>query len=246
MNRPITKNPIKKCQYVTKISELIQSAVSKEYIDFDDSNKNIVEGLVGYVISVGSLEEIEFVLVNFNDGSEKFKEIISQRLLYNSTYQHSNCLEIIKLLGTNKADMHIQNDIALVKAAIYNQLDVIKYLRDCGLKVHTEDDNNDDAFYQAAVNGHWEIVKYFIECKIDITSTDTGNHALYTAVSNGELDMVKCLVEYGVDIKENGNKLMMTSIQKNHMDVAKYLLRKGVNVTNEHMVEYHKIKDIQK
>jgi len=54
---------------------------------------------------------------------------------------------------------------------------------------------------------------------------------LCTAISKGELDFVKKMVEYGADVNEKSNGMtpLMVAARYNQIEIAKFLLSKGAS-----------------
>lgn len=53
------------------------------------------------------------------------------------------------------------------------------------------------------------------------------------ACINGNLDLVKFMVENGADIQENKNYPIQFAIAHRHLEIVKYLIEKGANVLND-------------
>lgn len=90
---------------------------------------------------------------------------------------------------------------ALRIAAGYGHLDIIRYLVDHGVNLHSRGDvgvlfglkRGETALLSAAENGHLDTVKYLIEQGVNIHAFY--NNALIGATENDHLDMVKYLIE---------------------------------------------------
>jgi ankyrin repeat protein len=54
---------------------------------------------------------------------------------------------------------------------------------------------------------------------------------LCLAISNGEMDLIKQYVEYGVDVNQESNGItpLMLASQYNKVEIVKYLISKGAN-----------------
>ena len=77
----------------------------------------------------------------------------------------SGYLEMVKYLFMKGADIHANNDEALILSAGNGHLEMVKYLFMKGADIHA---NNDNALRSSAGNGHTEVVKYLVERGADI------------------------------------------------------------------------------
>lgn len=53
---------------------------------------------------------------------------------------------------------------------------------------------------------------------------------LKTACRNGDLDLVKFLIEHGVDIQSNNNDILEAAFEGNNIDIIKFLIEKGAEL----------------
>lgn len=62
-----------------------------------------------------------------------------------------------------------------------------------------------------------------------------GATPLCNAISKGELDFVKKMVEYGADVNEKSNGMtpLMVAARYNQVEIAKYLLSKGASTKDK-------------
>jgi len=130
-------------------------------------------------------------------------------------------------------------------------LEIIKYLLDCGAKAKVCA-SNIDVLIRAVESECLQLVKYFAcaESHNSITLDD----ALRSSVKSGSIDITKYLVDIGANVKslrtedyyaENGNLemikylhnlgadinqgLMIMSAENGHLEVVKYLIGIGIN-----------------
>lgn len=75
-----------------------------------------------------------------------------------------------------------------------------------------------------------EIAKFLIESdnKIDINSHN--NRALLTSVSKGYLEIVKLLIEKGVDGHTTSGNILSLSVSGGHLEIVKILVENGADV----------------
>jgi ankyrin repeat protein len=107
-------------------------------------------------------------------------------LLLNSSLSGELALVIWSLnIGAN---VHAEEDYALISASAKGHLEIVKYLVEAGADIHAE---NDKALIWASDSGHLETVKYLVEAGADIHTQD--NYALRTARLFGRLEVIKYL-----------------------------------------------------
>ncbi len=93
----------------------------------------------------------------------------------------------VSMMLSKGADIHAQNDLALMWASLKGHLEVVKYLTEHG----ADDVHNDLALRLASEKGHLEVVKYLVEHGADVHALDDA--ALRWASQYGHLDVVKYL-----------------------------------------------------
>ena len=75
-------------------------------------------------------------------------------------------LEVVEYLVEHGVDIHTKNNQALIFASIKGHLDVVKYLVEKGADIHAL---NDYALKLASFHGYLEIVKFFLfDCQIEV------------------------------------------------------------------------------
>ncbi|NEQ40599.1 MAG: ankyrin repeat domain-containing protein [Okeania sp. SIO3I5] len=74
-----------------------------------------------------------------------------------------------------------------------------------------------------------------------MSATDELNEAILQASKEGNLELVKSLIEQGVDVnvkdKENATCLM-SSVSRNYIDIVKLLIEKGADVNAKNDWDY--------
>ncbi len=89
----------------------------------------------------------------------------------------------------------------------------------------------------AAENGEKEQVDLALKQGADINKFEENTCALFTAVKNEKIEMVKYLVEKGADVNNKAtvyktvNTALYYSVKKNNLEITKYLLNKGADPT---------------
>ena len=78
-------------------------------------------------------------------------------------------LEIVKFLVEHKADIHVNDDLALSYAARKGHLEVVQYLVNQGADIHAK---NEWALKWAVESDHVEVVKFLIDQGADLYNQD--------------------------------------------------------------------------
>jgi ankyrin repeat protein len=88
----------------------------------------------------------------------------------NSVEVNSELLQAVKARDKNRikqalkngADIHTENDTAVILACETGDLEIVKYLMKKGADIHAQ---NEEALYQACEQEHFEVVKFLLENK---------------------------------------------------------------------------------
>ncbi len=197
------------------------------------------------VCKEGSINKIKYLVKKgANIHIEKEKPLIISCI--------KGCLDIVKYLVEQGADIHVDNNNPLRVACIYGHLDIVKYLTDeKELYINTYK----HFFHAACTYGHLDIVKYLVEkglytfinndtvlnlyqnnyfdilkYLINIKKCDY-NDIIYKSCGDGNLDMVKYLVEeQGLDIHMENERILYIACCNNNLDIVKYLVKHGAKI----------------
>ena len=127
------------------------------------------------------------------------------------------CLEDVKKLILEKADVHAENDWALRTAAWNGHVDVVQYL------LTREETHEKDIALQCAIENHHLPV---VECLLK-AGANIRDGALHFAAFEGDVKMVTFLVEAGADIRANDHGALRSAALGSHFQVIEYLLNRG-------------------
>ncbi|MEW6737588.1 MAG: ankyrin repeat domain-containing protein [Acidobacteriota bacterium] len=159
-------------------------------------------------------------------------------------------LDTIHTLLQSDVDVNAKSkdgNTALMGAALNNRVDVIKVLLENGADIHLEDKYGNTALAYAVNNNSLEAVEMLLNkgAKVDVKdnvikstsgnpnppSTDTDDQPIIiTAASNGQKQIVKALIDKGVDVKVR-NKIGKTALsiatEKEYKEIVKLLRAAG-------------------
>lgn len=157
------------------------------------------------------------------------------------TIAHHCCifgnLEMLKILvhcyGSTILSAKDLFDVNLTHLAARNgNLDILKYLHEAGALSSEPEKRYALTPLDLAISmKHWHCVEFLILH----SSPNALNAALYTASSEGRLNLVKNLIEHGADIEHlnyDGVPSLIEAGYNNQIEVVRYLLEKGANVNS--------------
>ncbi|AGC01583.1 ankyrin repeat protein [Acanthamoeba polyphaga moumouvirus] len=127
------------------------------------------------------------------------------------------------------ADIHVDNNCALVWVFKNGYLVVVKYL----IEYRADINAVEDALFWASRNGHLEVVKYLIESGANIHADD--DFALRLPCGEGYLKIIKCLLENGANIHAKNDDAFTLAYENEHFEIVQYLLK--------HKKDYDKVKN---
>ncbi len=117
--------------------------------------------------------------------------------------------EEIKELIKKGADVNAKGkngQTALMVAANWGKLDVVKCLVEHGADLEAKDKYGNTALFGAAINGQLDVVKCLAKNGADLDVKDNfGETVLMNATRDGNLDMVKYLAKNGADLDAKDN-----------------------------------------
>ncbi len=135
-----------------------------------------------------------------------------------------NDLNMAKYLIFIGANIHEQDDEALIIASVYGHLDIVKYLIANGANIHAQ---NDKALITASMK-NLDLVKFLVLHGADIHAQD--DEAIFIASQYGRIQIVKYLIEQGANVRAQNDRLLISLSLNGHLDLVKYVISKGANV----------------
>ncbi|KAJ9587146.1 hypothetical protein L9F63_019334, partial [Diploptera punctata] len=180
------------------------------------------------------IDTIKYLLdsgMNINDTNKKNQTVAHLAV------HHEKC-EVFKYLVDNGADLRLcdnEGNTLLHSAAKHGSIDTIKYLLDSGMNVNDTNRKMQTAAYLACYHDKCEVFKYLVDNGADLRLCDdnNGNTLLHYAAMCGSIDIIKYLLDSGMNI--NGtNKLMQTAayftLYYDKCEALKYLVENGADL----------------
>ena len=196
--------------------------VHPKYVKFISNNTNIklfhnaeiIEKIVSYGCSYLAMK----IMLNNNDSIDN----INKQFIKASRYGY---LPVVKLLIDLGANIHINDDSAIIWASSNGHLSIVELLINSGANIHAQ---NNQAIICASCQGYLSIVKLLIESGADIHVQN--DQAIINASYQGYLSMVKLLIESGANIHAQNNAAIISSARQGYTSVVKLLIESGADI----------------
>ncbi len=201
-----------------------KSSYKKMYIFLKKFNNKKIHAQVNSAIKMGHLPILKYLIQE--KGGKKYAQI-DYSLSLAIEFGHIHIIEyLIENIGYTLSE-------ALTVAAEVGNVAVFKYIIEQDVDTYIVNAGNDPNDLELAVDaGHLVIVKYIVQnLKPDIYML---NSALFYAVNNGELSIIKYLTGKATDMK---GAILLAS-ENDYEKIVKYLVEVvGVTYINEAMIE---------
>jgi ankyrin repeat protein len=206
--------------------------------------------LLMYYSRIGDLNVVKFLLetdkenikICYDDyyplrmsSSEGHTKIVELLIEYGSNIhalndyplRHSSAcghIDIVRLLINKGANINAGNSYAFRYAAFNGHTEIVKLLLEKGVNIHA---NNNEAFFQSLKNGHIETIKLFI----NKLGSNVLEEALRRRSADGSIEIVKLLLDHGVNIHAMNDVALYRSVFYNHnnIDMVHLLLERGAD-----------------
>ena len=216
---------------IEKVKKLVEYGT-----DINDKNYKDETALF-IALEKGYLEIVKYLVENGTDVNAKCHAKTALIIALQNGY-----LEIVKYLVEHVADINAKdfcNSSALISAAVYNHLEIVKYfIEEKEMDINHAYGNGWTVLMTACDNGHLNIVKYLIEHGANINAKTNHGSTVLMEASYGSrfanLETVKYLVEEkGMDINHADDKgwtALTCSITGKSFGIFKYLVEHGANI----------------
>ncbi len=146
--------------------------------------------------------------------------------------------DVVKYLIDNGANVNtktVHGWTPIMIAAEGENLAIIKYLVKNGADINVESPDSWSLLMLAAKLGDLNTIQYLIDQNVNIHAKDQnlGWNALSVAVYNNHLELVKLLVNKGLDISivtKDNETLLHIAAMNDSVDTAKYLIKNGIDI----------------
>jgi len=141
-------------------------------------------------------------------------------------------LDLFEYLVNNGADIHMYNDQCITYSASLDDLEMVKYLKNIGLNLRTKNDR----IYELAIEKNFMDILRYLSDENEFPNYDTNSKYLVKASKRKYLDVVKLLIDHGVNINyilndDFGSTTALTNaVQSNRLNIVKYLVYKGADI----------------
>jgi hypothetical protein len=190
----------------------------------------VVRYLHGAGVNIASLEANDLENAACTESLKVFRYLVNngadrREFLTQSSNQAAafGRLEILKHLDeVQPRFMKKQQQFLCHVAAEHGQLEVLRYLEDCGAELSSE------LIMPAIRDGHLNVVRYLYErlgadcCR--------SSESVKEAVTKGNLEVLQYLYEQGADLSVCGGQELQSAAELGHMDVIMFLDRNGFDI----------------
>lgn len=146
-------------------------------------------------------------------------------------------LEVVKFLIQQGADVNVKDFgelVPLQEAVKGGYFDITKFLIQHGADVKSKDRLGNTILYEAITENHVTVAAYILNTLLESHHANTKDTMIpYTVAYLGQLDVLKKLVEQGVNVNSkigNDQSLIFAAARGEQLDMIDYLVRQGADV----------------
>ncbi|XP_056016917.1 ankyrin repeat domain-containing protein 50-like [Ostrea edulis] len=214
------------CGYENIVRELLSHGA--------DVNQSNVAGITALYLASenGHTDIVKLLLVNKADVNLGKKDG-STSMYIASRYGHHGIVQELLKHGKNINGTSSKNPLLI--ASYFGHYDIVEILLGNGANVNVQDDVGDTPLITASRKGWSGIVKILLKFGADVTlcNEEDDENALHYACFRGHTDVVKILLDHGMDIDdydEYTNTPLQKALEGEHLMTALFLLDHGANV----------------
>lgn len=114
-----------------------------------------------------------------------------------------DCARAIELIGADKAQLETMTVFGtwLHVAASFGKIEIVQFLVSAGVDINRRGGIADAApMHEAASEGHIRIVEYLLSKGAGMDVSDPQRNPLFSAIYGGHLEIVKLMVDRGIDV----------------------------------------------
>ncbi|BCS82756.1 ankyrin repeat protein [Cotonvirus japonicus] len=159
-------------------------------------------------------------------------------------------LDILKYLVDNDFEIDLTYIYVLRLASREHDISMLKYLVEIGFDISK---NYKNCFLVAYYHGNINIVRYIMSIGFDLLIHDVNENIMpfckkinvityicdtYMIHSENKLEIIKLLIEYGVDPKANNYEAFLSACKRDHKIIVEYLYNLGIDndIINEAVI----------
>ena len=166
--------------------------------------------------------------LNEMSNSEKPREALTQ-----STQELDNMVD--KFLAAKGADKCQCRASALMCAAVFGDMTVIRYLREQGMRMDAKTRTGENALMGACFTGDLNMMQYLVEHGANVNDKDSeGWTALMQAADAGCMDVVQWLLQHGAsveDVAKDGMTVLHLAARSEDLEMVRFFMEHGATVT---------------
>lgn len=122
---------------------------------------------------------------------------------------------------------------ALNNMIVYGNLEMVIYLRTIGADIYTE---NHFPLINAIMNSCYDVVRYLIKEGVDIKTPKKNIQAYREAIAGDDIEMVRLLIELGIDFSHNNYAPVRYAIERNSDKIVSFFAEQGIQEISD-MIE---------
>ncbi len=139
-----------------------------------------------------------------------------------------NNLDLVQFLVDHHAAL--PPDELVHRACTLGNLPMVEFLINHGMSANDRwSSNHESVLQRACLNRNLPIATYLLEHGAHVNDS----HLLFDMASQGDLEMVQCLVEHGAEINRPDHCPLLGALEHGRLDVMRYLLRRGANTERQ-------------
>lgn len=197
------------------------------------------ESLIKYLIDCGA---------DINIPDEQDRSPLHLQLHISQILKDGKDVRLVKKLIEWGADVNkvLDGETPLIKAVKMNHMELVQYMVEKGADINKVLVNNegDTALGAAIFSRNLKIVKYLMEHGANVhEATFRTEMPLTIALNNEDKEMLKCLIEHGIDLNSKKNPYKQWesgalghAAFKNNMAMVKYLMKCGAKISAEALI----------
>ena len=163
------------------------------------------------------------------------KEFEQQILFYTAAYDNVQTLQLLLEKGLDIKSVDYKGNTLLMLAAQCGNIDNVKYLLKQGLNIEAKNYSEKTSLIKSVIYNQYDTTEYLLESGA-ISNINDGDYqdALCYAASNGNIEMIKLLVDNGYPLNDKSiYNAIFAAAKNNQITVLQYFLDSGTTFNIE-------------